>query len=386
MNKGRKIRVMVVVGARPNFMKAAPILDALEGSARFASVLVHTGQHYDDALSRIFFSDLGIRKPDVNLNVGSASHAQQTARIMMQFEPVLVEYKPDMLLVVGDVNSTVACALVASKLGVPVGHVEAGLRSGDRAMPEEINRIVTDSISDCLFTSEPSGEKNLLAEGRPPEAIHFVGNTMIDTLLRSRERAEASPVLSTLGLEDRAYGVLTLHRPANVDKLPVLEGILQALSDVARELPIVFPAHPRTRVRLEAFGLQNRLVELDGGSPIGKCGLFMCPPMGYLDFMKMMSHARLVFSDSGGIQEETTILNVPCLTLRENTERPITVEQGTNRLVGRDPERIVREAQRVLSAPPADPVTLPYWDGKAAGRIVEVLDRGFCEASEGEAN
>ena len=323
--------------------------------------LVHTGQHYDERMSRLFFEELKIPRPDIDLGVGSASHAVQTAEVMKRFEPVLLEQRPDAVVVVGDVNSTIACALTAVKLGVPVAHVEAGLRSFDRTMPEEINRVLTDAISRWLFVTEPSGVANLRQEGVSGERIFLVGNVMIDTLLACRQLSQRSSILEDLGLAARAYGVLTLHRPANVDDPKVLGGILGAIGRLQRELPIVFPVHPRTRKALE------------GRNVAAMSGLTVVDPLGYLDFMKLVSQARLVLTDSGGIQEETTVLGVPCLTLRNNTERPITIEEGTNTLVGLDPERIVAASLRALSQQ-CRPGRIPeLWDGRAAARIVDSL-------------
>jgi UDP-N-acetylglucosamine 2-epimerase (non-hydrolysing) len=316
-------------------------------------------------MSDLFFRQLGIPEPDLNLEVGSASHSVQTAEIMKAFEPVLLEQRPDVVLVVGDVNSTIACGLVAVKLGVALVHVEAGLRSFDRTMPEEINRILTDAISDLLFCTEQSGVDNLRHEGIADEKIHLVGNVMIDTLLRHREKAEHSPILETLGLEAQGYAVLTLHRPSNVDDPQVLEKLLDAFEVVQRDMPLVFPAHPRARAQLQAFGLAARLESMRG--------LRILDPIGYLDFLKLMAGARLVLTDSGGIQEETTILCVPCLTLRENTERPITLELGSNRLVGIEPHRIVEGYREVTQARGGESKVPPLWDGRAAERIVRVL-------------
>ena len=355
------MKLLAVAGARPNFMKIAPLMWEIGRRAGIEARLVHTGQHYDERMSKLFFEQLKIPRPDADLGVGSGSHAVQTAEVMRRFEPIVEETQPDAVVVVGDVNSTIACALVAAKLGVPVAHVEAGLRSFDRTMPEEINRILTDAISDWLFVSEPSGVANLRREGVPEERIHFVGNVMIDTLLACRELAGRSPVLEELGLAPRSYAVLTLHRPANVDRPEVLAGLLRAVDRLSRELPIVFPVHPRTRKALE-------------GRPAADSGrLKLVEPLGYLDFMRLISEARLVLTDSGGIQEETTVLGVPCLTLRENTERPVTIEQGTNRLVGMDPERIIAAGLEALTAPPRPRPAPALWDGRAAPRIVDVL-------------
>ena len=361
------MRIVNVVGARPNLMKIAPLMDAYARAPEIRPLLVHTGQHYDANMSELFFRQLGIPEPDLNLEIGSASHAVQTAEIMKAFEPVVLRERPDAVLVVGDVNSTIACGLVAVKLGVRLVHVEAGLRSFDRGMPEEINRILTDAISDVLFCTEASGVANLKREGVDEARIHLVGNVMIDTLMKHRARAEASGILEQLGLSRGGYAVLTLHRPANVDDPATLAGILAALEVVARDMPLVFPAHPRTRDKLRASGLDGRLARLPG--------LKLIDPAGYLDFLKLMGSARLVLTDSGGIQEETTILQVPCLTLRDNTERPVTVELGTNQLVGRDPERIVAAYRKLLAGTGAPGRMPPGWDGRAAGRIVDVLER-----------
>ena len=364
------MKVINVVGARPNFMKIAPIMREMRGRDCFQPVLLHTGQHYDDAMSRVFFEELNIPRPDIYLGVGSGSHAEQTARIMVEFERVVAEQKPDLVLVVGDVNSTLACSVVAAKAQVPVAHVEAGLRSFDRSMPEEINRLVTDALSSLLFTTERSANENLMREGHSPDRIHFVGNVMIDTLLASAERAERSDILERLSLEDRGYAVLTLHRPSNVDNPEVLSGILDGLEEVQRRIPVVFPAHPRTAARFEEFALTDRVRGMEG--------LRVVEPLGYMDFLKLAAHARLVLTDSGGLQEETTVLGVPCLTLRENTERPVTITEGTNVLVGTRPDAIVREAVKVLEGGGSclgRAVRTPeLWDGHAAERIAAVLE------------
>jgi UDP-N-acetylglucosamine 2-epimerase (non-hydrolysing) len=349
-------------------MKAAPIIEEMaKHPRRFQPLLVHTGQHYDEKMSKIFFDDLRLPMPDLNLGIGSASHTQQTAQVMIAFEPVLIEYRPDLVVVVGDVNSTLACALVATKLHVPIAHVEAGLRSFDRAMPEEINRILTDQIADLLFTTERGANENLLREGIPEQRIHFVGNVMIDTLLRHKARALALNILEPIGLTPDDYVLLTLHRPSNVDVRKVLEGMLDALTEIQNTLPILFPAHPRTMKRIQEFGFEERLAAMPG--------LRLVEPLGYLEFLNLMANARLVLTDSGGIQEETTILGVPCLTLRKNTERPITVAQGTNTIVGSDPERIVSEALLVLNGKERKGQVPELWDGKAASRIVRIIDR-----------
>jgi UDP-N-acetylglucosamine 2-epimerase (non-hydrolysing) len=366
-------KFMLVAGARPNFVKIAPIIAALRAfnaanTPFFEIVLVHTGQHYDRNMSDSFFSDLEIPVPDVFLGVGSGSHSEQTARIMIAFEKVCLEHRPDAVIVVGDVNSTVACGLVAAKLLIPLIHVEAGLRSCDRTMPEEINRVVVDSISDYLFVTEQSGVDNLMREGRPASGVFLVGNVMIDTLYRSRSRAAGSPVLEKLGVRPGGYGVLTLHRPGNVDDSTILGSIIDTLMEISSALPIVFPVHPRTRAALEAAGIGPILKP-----PAGLSGLVATEPLGYLDFLKLMDNARLVFTDSGGIQEETTALGVPCLTLRKNTERPITITNGTNRLVGLDPDAIKSAAGDIMENCPSAPPSPLYWDGKASRRIVDKL-------------
>jgi UDP-N-acetylglucosamine 2-epimerase (non-hydrolysing) len=354
------MKIILVAGARPNFMKIAPLMEAFRSRQEIDPILVHTGQHYDRAMSELFFQELGIPEPDVNLGVGSASHAVQTAEIMKAFEPVVLAEKPDAVLVVGDVNSTIACGLVAVKLGMKLIHVEAGLRSFDRTMPEEINRLLTDAISDLLFCSEPSGVENLRREGVAEGKIHLVGNVMIDTLLKNREKAERSAILDDLHLNSSTpYAVVTLHRPSNVDDPAMLERIMGVLEEIAQEMPVVFPVHPRTRTRLE----EKR----------GRRSLFLLDPLGYLDFLKLMAHARIVLTDSGGIQEETTILGTPCLTLRENTERPITVEMGTNRLVGSDPGKILGTYREGMAGPQTSGRIPPLWDGRAAERIATVL-------------
>jgi UDP-N-acetylglucosamine 2-epimerase (non-hydrolysing) len=355
------MKILAIAGARPNFMKIAPLMWELRRRPGIQSYLVHTGQHYDERMSKLFFEELNIPRPDIDLGVGSGSHTVQTAEVMKRFEPVVLEQRPDVVLVVGDVNSTLACALTAVKLNVPVAHVEAGLRSFDRTMPEEINRILTDAISQWLFVTEHSGITNLRNEGVDEERIFMVGNVMIDTLLSCRRRCEESTILEQFGLGERPYAVLTLHRPANVDDPAVFGRLLAGIDRLQREVPIVFPVHPRTRKAL------------NGSAAESLPGLLLTEPLGYLDFMKLLSHARVVLTDSGGIQEETTVLGVPCLTLRNNTERPITVEQGTNRLVGLDPERIIATGLEVLSRPVQEARIPELWDGRAAERIVDVL-------------
>jgi UDP-N-acetylglucosamine 2-epimerase (non-hydrolysing) len=362
------LKVINVVGARPNFMKVAPIVEAMRRRAmEFLPLVVHTGQHYDERMSDAFFRDLGLPRPDVHLGVGSASHARQTAAVMQSFEPVVLEEKPDWVLVVGDVNSTLACALVCAKMGVPVAHVEAGLRSRDRSMPEEVNRVLTDQLAELLLTPSEDADRNLIAEGIHPARIRFVGNVMIDSLFKQLALAESSDVRERLAVGASDYAVVTLHRPSNVDDPSVLRGILSALTKVSRSLPVVFPIHPRTRRRIEEFGLA-REDELWGD-------LRLVEPLGYLDFLRLYSGARIVLTDSGGIQEETTALGIPCLTLRDNTERPVTVELGTNRVVGTDPLKIVAEAEAALGRARIEdaPRVPPLWDGHTAERILDAL-------------
>jgi UDP-N-acetylglucosamine 2-epimerase (non-hydrolysing) len=363
-------RILSVVGARPNFMKVAPLHRALAARGGYESRIVHTGQHYDERMSDVFFRQLELPEPDVYLGVGSASHAVQTARVMTGFEEVVLRERPDLVVVVGDVNSTVACSLVAAKLHVPVAHVEAGLRSFDRRMPEEINRIVTDHIADLLFVTERSGMENLAAEGIPAAKTHLVGNVMIDSLIRLRERAAASPIRDHLGLASGGYVLATLHRPSNVDDPEALGRIVELLGRVAALRPLVFPIHPRTRARLVEFGLADRFDALRHVRTL--------EPQGYLEFLHLMEHAALVLTDSGGIQEETTFLGVPCLTLRETTERPATIECGMNELVRvDDPSGVMRRAEALLANGAAERRVPPLWDGRAAERIVDVLDEAL---------
>jgi UDP-N-acetylglucosamine 2-epimerase (non-hydrolysing) len=357
----RRFRIVAVAGARPNFMKVAPLLRAFAAHGRFDSFLVHTGQHYDEAMSESFFRELGIARPDVNLGVGSGSHAAMTAEVLRQIEPILIERKPDALVVVGDVNSTLAAAVAASKLGVRIAHVEAGLRSGDRSMPEEINRLLTDAISDFLFVTEPAGRENLLREGVPQTRIHLVGNVMIDTLVTNLARAREQGTLARLGLEAGEYAALTLHRPANVDDPAQLEALFAVFEELHRELPVVFPVHPRTRAAIEQ--------KLGGRAPRVKA----IDPLGYLDFLALMADARFVLTDSGGVQEETTALGVPCLTLRNNTERPITIHEGTNILAGTSPLAIREELKKLLAGETKRGRVPALWDGHAAERIARVL-------------
>ena len=364
--------VLCVVGARPNFMKIAPVIAALRSEPfRLNTRLVHTGQHYDVAMNERFFQQLGIPVPDINLEVGSLSHAEQTAEIMRRIEPVLDAEAPAALLVVGDVNSTIACALVAAKKGIPVAHVEAGLRSYDRSMPEEVNRVLTDQISDWLFTTERKARENLLREGIADHRIHFVGNVMIDTLLGQRPHAiPASETLAAAPAPDlfrkapAGFGVLTLHRPSNVDDPQVLRRLLTSLRRISEQVPLVFPVHPRTLNRIETAGLAALLDDPR---------ILRLPPLGYLEMLGLISAARLVLTDSGGIQEETTALGIPCLTLRDNTERPITVEEGTNTIVGTDAQRIERAVAEILATGGKSGRVPELWDGHAARRIAEVL-------------
>jgi UDP-N-acetylglucosamine 2-epimerase (non-hydrolysing) len=355
------MKVFLVAGARPNFMKVAPLVAALRArSVRHPGVealLVHTGQHYDARMSDEFFRDLEMPAPDIHLGAGSGTHAEQTARVMVSFERVCQEQRPALVVVVGDVNSTLACALAAKKLGIAVAHVEAGLRSGDMSMPEEINRLCTDVISDFLFTTDRGAGDNLLREGCSRERIYFVGNTMIDSLSRNRERALGTPL--PLGLDVGSYALLTLHRPSNVDDPESLGALLGAINELAEHIPVLFPAHPRTAQKLAGMHLHDRVLVIE--------------PLGYLAFLGLMARARMVLTDSGGIQEETTVLHVPCLTLRENTERPITCEMGTNILAGTDPRHVLRLALQVLDAPAPRNAIPEKWDGHAADRIAEHL-------------
>ena len=370
--------VLCVVAARPNLVKMAPILRALGDDAgdgpRLRPLLVHTGQHYDDALSGAFFADLAIPAPAWTLEVGSASHAVQTAEVMTRFEPVVAATRPDLVLVVGDVNSTLACALTAAKLGVRVAHVEAGLRSFDRTMPEEINRVLTDAVSDLLLTSEPSAADNLLREGHPATRIHFVGNVMIDSLEACRRLSAGSDVRARLALPP-GYAVATLHRQGNVEDAATCRRILGALAELAAEMPVLLPAHPRTRQRLAELDVGSLVrVHPDAATPLDPADrrVALLPPLRYADFLRLMSEASVVLTDSGGVQEETTCLGVPCLTLRDNTERPITLELGTNELVGSDPARILARARAARATRPAARRP-PLWDGCAAARIAAVL-------------
>ena len=355
---------MHIVGARPNYMKVAPIMaEMARYPGTFQQVCVHTGQHYDANMSRVFFDELGMPEPGYFLQVGSGSHAEQTARIMLAFEPVVQDWQPDWVSVVGDVNSTLACALVCSKQGIAVAHVEAGLRSRDRSMPEEINSLLTDQLADLLFTPSRDGDANLLQEGIAPQKIHFVGNVMIDTLVGMLPKVRQRQVAAGLGLQARNYILVTLHRPVNVDHPETLAEMMDALVKISQRLPVVFPVHPRTRKHLAELGFNE-----------DQPGLRLLEPLGYLDFLSLMETARLVFTDSGGIQEETTFLGVPCLTARPNTERPITIEVGTNRLVESTPQAILAAIEQELSGKVQRQAAIPeYWDGAAARRIVQVF-------------
>ncbi|EPX60560.1 UDP-N-acetylglucosamine 2-epimerase [Cystobacter fuscus DSM 2262] len=359
-------KVLHIVGARPNFMKVAPIHRAIRERGVLAQTLVHTGQHYDVKMSDVFFTDLGMPAPDVHLGIGSGSHTEQTARVMIELEKVFTQEKPDLVSVVGDVNSTLAGALVAVKMGIKLAHVEAGLRSGDRTMPEEINRLLVDRISDLLLTPSADADANLLREGIEPERIRMVGNVMIDSLLSAREQALRLPTLKDMGFTPRGYAVCTLHRASNVDDEGTLRGLLSALGHVASRLPVVFPVHPRTRKRIADLGLGPTLERTPG--------LRLVDPLGYLEFLALTSQARLVFTDSGGLQEETTVLGIPCLTVRENTERPITVDVGTNLVVGTDPAHIQREADRILDGHEKKGRVPDGWDGHSGERIAQLYE------------
>jgi UDP-N-acetylglucosamine 2-epimerase (non-hydrolysing) len=360
-------KIVAVVGARPNFMKIAPIWRVLAERPAYSRVLVHTGQHYDTNMSRIFFDDLKLPKPDIYLGVGSGAHGHQTGTVMIEFEKELQRVGADLVLVVGDVNSTMACTLVAVKMGIPVAHVEAGLRSFDRAMPEEINRMVTDIIADILLTTCREAQENLLRENVSESKIHFVGNVMIDSLHYYSPMADKSPILNTLAVEEGGYGLITLHRPSNVDDRETFQRILDALLVLSEQCPLIFPVHPRTRKMIASENVaipQDKIKLLD--------------PVGYLDFLKLMKHARIVLTDSGGIQEETTVLGIPCLTIRENTERPITIEVGTNVLTGTDKQVIIDEGFKALAGGTKKMHHIPeLWDGQASGRIAEVIDTFF---------
>lgn len=363
------MKILNIVGARPNFMKMAPIIEAMNKyPEQIQHLLVHTGQHYDEKMSKAFFDDLGMPKPDINLEVGSGSHAEQTARIMVEFEKICLQEKPDLVIVVGDVNSTMACTITAKKLGIRVAHVEAGLRSRDMGMPEEINRLCTDVLCDYLFTTDEFANENLRAEGVAEEKIFFVGNVMIDTLLKHRAMASQLDVRKRLGVDPSRYATLTMHRPSNVDDKATLQGILEALQEISRELPIIFPIHPRTRKMADQFGLSHFFNQGDTVE-----GIWLTEPLGYLEFLHLNMNATMVLTDSGGLQEETTVLGVPCITMRHNTERPITCEIGSNILVGNDKTKILEAARKVLDGDSLKGKVPEKWDGRAAERIVDIL-------------
>ncbi|HVT77473.1 MAG TPA: UDP-N-acetylglucosamine 2-epimerase (non-hydrolyzing) [Acidimicrobiales bacterium] len=355
------MRIVCVAGARPNFMKIKPVVDALDAQGA-DTLLVHTGQHFDAAMSDVFFDELGLRAPDRYLGVGSGTHAETTARVLVGIESLLEEWPADVVVVVGDVNSTVAAALSAAKAGALVAHVEAGLRSRDWAMPEEVNRVVTDRISDYLFAPSADAVANLTAEGYRDDQIHLVGNVMIDTLLANVERARQRPIMRSIGVEPGRFGLVTLHRPANVDDPQMLRTLVDTLGEISEELPLVFPVHPRTRARLAEMAVAP--------------GIALIDPQGYLDFIALEASARVVLTDSGGVQEETSALGVACITLRDNTERPITVELGTNVVVGRDPQRMRDEARRAIRDGAKASSAIPGWDGHAGERVAEVLLAG----------
>ncbi len=364
----KKKKVFLVAGARPNFMKIAPLWRELKKfPSQFSSYIIHTGQHYDYEMSRIFFNNLGLPRPHFHLGVGSASHTKQTAKIMVRFEKVVCQQIPDIVVVVGDVNSTLACSLVSAKLKVPLAHVEAGLRSFDRGMPEEINRVVSDALSDYLFTTCEDANQNLRKEGIPQGKIFFVGNVMIDSLLSLKREAQRRNTWKSFGLKKKGYALLTLHRPENVDKKEVFVNILEAFKEVGNHIPIIFPIHPRAAKQARKFKLGKYF------SSQSNSGIFRVKPLGYIDFLNLMCNSKFVLTDSGGIQEETTVLNIPCLTLRKNTERPVTVKQGTNIVVGADHRRIVRETTRIINGKEKKRRIPPLWEGKAAQRIVKVL-------------
>jgi len=389
------MKIVLVCGARPNFMKIAPLLRAIAkhnglnklnkhnklNKPPITPILVHTGQHYDYEMSQVFFQDLDLPKPDVYLGVGSGTHAEQTARVMIEFEKVLLKEKPDLVVVVGDVNSTLAAALAAVKLDISVAHVEAGLRSYDRTMPEEINRLLTDQISDYLFTPSRDADENLKREGIPQEKIFFVGNVMVDSLLFDKARADQSQIFAQLKLAEKGYALLTLHRPSNVDEKRSLTNIMSAITKISEWIPVVFPAHPRTQKRLREFNLDPHATVIASPDELNELNkpnklndqLLIIPPLSYLDFLKLEMYAKFVMTDSGGIQEETTVLNVPCLTLRDTTERPITIKEGTNTMVGKDFDKIKSEVTNILNGKGKTGRVPKRWDGKAAERIVEIL-------------
>lgn len=368
------MKIVVVAGARPNFMKISPIIREINKTKGIDYYLVHTGQHYDEKMSDLFFNELKIPRPDVNLGVGSSSHACQTADIMKSFEIVIIDQNPDAVLVVGDVNSTIACGMVAVKMGIKLIHVEAGLRSFDRTMPEEINRILTDCISDYLFCTEQSGVDNLIKEGVPEDKVFLVGNVMIDTLLMQQQYARQSNIIETLGINENNFCVLTLHRPSNVDSFKTLDSIVDALDFIQKDMQIIFPVHPRTYQNIISFGLEDRMKQLSN--------LKIIEPVGYLDFLKLMMCSKFILTDSGGIQEESVILRKPCITLRYNTERPATVDAGLNQLVGNETDKIIKGYEKIKNGNLKEYHIPPMWDGKTSERIVEILENDFNEYLE----
>ncbi len=363
---GNKIKIINIVGTRPNLMKIAPIMQRMIESKRIEPILLHTGQHYDFQMSDTFFKELNIQSPDISLNIGSDNHARQVASIMEKFDAVCDEIKPDAVLVVGDVNSTMACTLVAAKKGIKTIHVEAGIRSRDRSMPEEINRLVTDSIADYLLPPSDDAVENLLAEGHSADTIRLVGNVMIDTLMMQQSGIRQSAILETLGLMEREFVTVTLHRPSNVDDPETFKRILEALQKIQKQIRIIFPVHPRTRKMISDMGLNRNISAMNN--------LTICEPLGYYDFGKLVSGSKFVMTDSGGIQEETTVYGIPCITLRENTERPITISEGTNELAGSDSAKIIEYADRILAGNWKKGTIPQLWDGKTAGRIIEFIE------------
>jgi UDP-N-acetylglucosamine 2-epimerase (non-hydrolysing) len=372
------LKVINIVGARPNFMKMAPIIRMMnQHPTKIRHLLVHTGQHYDQKMSKAFFDDLGMPKPDIDLGVGSGSHAEQTAKIMIEFEKVCLREKPDLVVVVGDVNSTMACTITAKKMLIKVAHVEAGLRSRDMTMPEEVNRLCTDVLCDFLFTTDHFANENLLTEGVPKEKIHFVGNVMIDTLLSHMVQARKMRTYDKLGLTPGKYAVTTIHRPSNVDDPLVFTGILEALQQIAKDVPLVFPMHPRTKKMLQIFHLDDFVLPIEQANGRLGCGVWGIEPLGYLDFLNLNMNARFVLTDSGGLQEETTVLGIPCVTIRNNTERPITCEVGTNSVVGNKSTSILEAVRKIQSGDWQKGGVPEKWDGNAAERIIQVILRSF---------
>ncbi len=374
MSNNKKLKIINVVGARPNFMKMAPLITAMNKfPEEIDHFLIHTGQHYDEKMCKSFFEDLGLPKPDINLEIGSGSHAIQTGGIMVAFEKVLQQVQPHLVIVVGDVNSTMACTITAKKQGVKVAHVEAGLRSGDMSMPEEINRLCTDVLADYLFTTDHFADTNLIDEGVAKKRIHFVGNVMIDTLLSHKKQAESLRTYENFGLHKGAYVVMTMHRPGNVDQQETLQGILTALQNISTEVPIIFPIHPRTMKMIQSFALEDFLQPIAKAPSTINSGLWITEPLGYLDFLNLNMNSRMVLTDSGGLQEETTVLGVPCITMRPNTERPITEEMGTNQVIGNNPDKIIEAVRNILDGKTNTGSVPPKWDGKAGQRIVTTL-------------